>query len=80
MVHFGLTIQHESLHKVSMQGFVEGKRRHRRPRWMSNIIEWTKSDIGDLLENTLNREKWKKTCVIAAIQIPPTTNRSRDKG
>ena len=58
-----------------------------RPRtnWMSNIIEWKKSDIGDLLENTLDREKWKKTCIgtcilIAAIKIPPTTYRSRDKG
>ena len=45
-----------------MQGFVEGNRRQGRPRtnWMSNIIESTKSDIGDLLENTLDREKWKK--------------------
>ena len=52
-----------------MQGFVEGKRRQGRPRinWMYNIIDWTKSDIGDLLKNTLEHEKWKKTCVIAAI-------------
>ena len=63
-----------------MQGFVEGKRRQGRPRmkWMSSIIEWTQTDIGDLFENTLEREKWKKTCVIAAIQIPHTINRSRD--
>ena len=27
---------------------------------MSNIIEWTKGDIGDLLENTLDCEKRKK--------------------
>ena len=54
--------RHESIHKVIMQGFVEGKRRQGRPRtnWMSNIIKWIKSDIGDLLENTWNREKWKK--------------------
>ena len=37
---------------------------------MSNIIEWTKSDIGDLLENTLYREKWrKKTCIFTSIKI-----------
>ena len=71
LAHFCHTIRHKSFHKVIMQGFVQGKRRQGRPRtnWMYNIIEWTKSDIGDLLENTLDREKWKKTCVIAAIQI-----------
>ena len=62
LAHFDHTIRYESLHKVMMQVFVEGKRRQGRPRtnWMSNIIEWTKSDIGDLLENTLDSEKWKK--------------------
>ena len=52
-----------------MQGFVEGNIRQGRPRinWMYNIIEWTKSDI---LDNTLDRDKWKKICVIVAIQIP----------
>ena len=70
LAHFGHTIRHESLHKVIMQGFVEGKRRQGLPRmnWMFNIIEWTKSDIGDLLENTLDREKWKKTCVIVGFK------------
>ena len=82
MAHFGHTIQHEFLPKVILQGFVKGKRRQGRPRtnWMYNIIEWTKSDIGDLLENTLDHDKWKKIHVIAAIQISPMTNRSRDKG
>ena len=49
---FGHTVRHESLHKVIMQGFVKGNRRQELPRtnWMSNIIEWTKSDIGDLLK------------------------------
>ena len=42
---------------------------------MYNIIEWTKSDIGNLLENTLDREKWKINMYNVAIQIPPTTNR-----
>ena len=63
-------LKHQSLYKLIMQGFLEEKRRQGRPRtnWMSNFIEWTKSDIGNLLEYTLDHEKWKKTCVIAAIQ------------
>ena len=28
LAHFGHTIRHKSLHKLIMQGFVEGKRRH----------------------------------------------------
>ena len=63
LAHSGHTIRHESLYKVIMQDFVEGQRRQGQSRtnWMFNIIEWTKSNIGDLLENTLDREKWKKT-------------------
>ena len=60
---------YKSLHRVIMQGFVEGERRHRRPRmnWISNIIEWTK---GDLLENTLDREKWKKHVYLPRFKSP----------
>ena len=44
LAHFGHTIRHESLHKVIMKGFIEGKRKQGRSRtnWVSNIIEWKK--------------------------------------
>ena len=79
MTYFGHTIRHESLHKLIMQGSVEGNTRQGRPRtnWMYTIIEWTQIDIGDLLENIFDCEKWKKTCVIAAIKI---TLRPTDHG
>ena len=61
LAHFGHTMRHESLHKLITQGFVEGKRRRGRPR--------TKRDIGGILESAMDRDKWKKTCVIASIQL-----------
>ena len=80
--HYGHTMRHNTLHKLIMQGFVDGKRRSGRPRinWMTNILEWTEKDLGNLLPLPQDRHQWREVCRIAANHIPPTINRSRDKG
>ena len=80
MSYFGHRMRHDSFIKTVIQGYVVGKRIRGRPRknWMNNIMEWSGSemDLTQILQATLYRDGWRRTCV-SAIHIPPTINRSR---
>ena len=64
-----------------MQGMVEESRKRGRPKrkYIDDVKEWTKMDIGDILLEVDNGDKWRRRCFVASkVFIPPTISESRD--
>ena len=63
---FGHMIRRDNIHRLLLEGKVEGKRSRGRPRaeWMDNIFEWTgTSEYCEIVRMAQNREQWR---IIAA--------------
>ena len=50
--------------KIILQGNVEGKKSHGRPKkqWIDNVRKWTGKGINELKEIVHNRKKWRISC------------------
>ena len=54
----------DELIKIILQGNIEDKRSHARPKkqWIDNVREWTGKGIDELKEIVHNRKKWRTFC------------------
>ena len=60
---FGHMIKRNNIHRLILEGPLDGKIRRGRPRteWMTNITEWTGMRNEDLVRLAQNREPWRIT-------------------
>ena len=59
---FGHMIRRDNMHRLLLEGKIDGKRGRGRPRaeWMDNIFEWIgTSDYGEVVRMAQNRERWR---------------------
>ena len=59
---FGHMIRRDNMHRLLLEGKIEGERSRGRPRaeWMDNICEWSKtSEYGELVRLAQNRKEWR---------------------
>ena len=58
--YFGHMIRCNNIHRLILQGPLEGKVSRGRPRteWMTNITEWTGMRYEDLVRLVQDREQW----------------------
>ena len=72
LLWFGHNTRHCGLSKTTMQGTVQGGRRRGRQRknWHENIKEWTGLHTQELLSAAVDRERWMKVAVSAALRFP----------
>ncbi len=60
ITYFGHMIRRNNIHRLLLEGPLEGKRSRGRPRteWMTNITEWTGMRYEDLVRLAQDREPW----------------------
>ena len=61
ITYFGHMIRRNNIHRLLLEGPLEGKRSRGRPRteWMTNITEWTGMRYEDLMRLAQDREPWR---------------------
>jgi len=61
-----------ALSKIILQGTVEGGRKRGRQRksWSDNVKEWTSLDMGHLLQQTTDRQAWRRVSVSSSTDSP----------
>ena len=61
ITYFGHLIRRNNIHRLLLEGPLEGKRSRGRPRteWMTNIREWTGMRYDDLVILAQDREPWR---------------------
>ena len=61
MTYSGHMIRRNNMHRLILEGPLEGKISRGRPRmeWMSNITEWTGMKYEDLVRQAQDREQWR---------------------
>ena len=61
ITYFGHMIRRNNIHRLLLEGPLEGKRSRGRPRteWMTNITEWTGMRYEDLVRLAQDREPWR---------------------
>ncbi|GFR58044.1 endonuclease-reverse transcriptase [Elysia marginata] len=59
--YFGYTKRHESLHKLLLEGKVDGSRGRgrRRKSWTTNIAEMTNVRVNAAAKAAMKRERWR---------------------
>ncbi len=65
ITYFDHMIRRNNIHRLLLEGPLEGKRSRGRPRteWMTNITEWTGMLYEDLVRLVQDREPWRiMTC------------------
>ena len=63
ITYFGHMIRRNNIHRLLLEGPLEGKRSRGRPRteWMTNITEWTGMRYEDLVRLAQDWEPWRIT-------------------
>ena len=63
ITYFGHMIRRNNIHRLLLEGPLEGKRSRGRPRteWITNITEWTGMPYEDLVRLAQDREPWRIT-------------------
>ena len=61
ITYFGHMIRRNNIHRLLLEGPLEGKRSRGRPRteWMTNITEWTGMRYEDLVRLAQDRKPWR---------------------
>ena len=61
ITYFGHMIRRNNIHRLILEGPLEGKISRGRPRteWMTNITEWTGMRYEDLVRLAQDRESWR---------------------
>ena len=61
ITYFSHMIRRNDIHRLLLEGPLEGKRSRRRPRteWMTNITEWTGMRYQYLVRLAQDREPWR---------------------
>ena len=61
ITYFGHMIRRNNIHRLLLEGPLEGKRSRGRPRteWETNITEWTGMCYEDLVRLAQDREPWR---------------------
>ena len=61
ITYFGHMIRRNNIHRLLLEGLLEGKRSRGRTRteWMTNITEWTGMRYEDLVRLAQDREPWR---------------------
>ena len=61
ITYFGHMFRRNNIHRLLLEGPLEGKRSRGRPRteWMTNITEWTGMRYEDLVRLAQDREPWR---------------------
>ena len=80
LAEFGHITCHNSLSKTTLQGTLEGGRRHGRQKqcWMDKVKEWTSLLMPELLTTAFCRKDWKGISAESSVMFPRRPNRSRD--
>jgi len=78
---FGHVTRHNTLSKIILQGTVEGGRKRGRQRksWSDNVKEWTSLDMGHLLQQTTDRQAWRRVSYPRQLIPPDDDTWSRDE-
>ena len=60
-VYFGHLIRRNNIHRVLLEGKINGKRERGRPRasWVNNIIKWAGLSYPDVIRTAQDRHRWK---------------------
>ena len=58
---FGHLVQRNSIHRVLIEGKINGKRGRGRPitSWVNNIVKWTGLDYPNVVRTAQDRPRWK---------------------
>ena len=61
ITYFGHMVRRNNIHRLLLEGPLEGKRSRGRPRteWMTNITEWTGMRYEDLVRLAQDRKPWR---------------------
>ena len=59
--YFGHLIRRNNIHRVLLEGKINGKRERGRPgaSWANNIIKWTGFNYSDTMRTEQDRHRWK---------------------